>query len=84
MGDNWLRLYRGSSHRDTSGDGVRVSLHEGQEFENLLRAIAEISRLRGIITLASQAPSLIVAKHAIGKDRTAVRMTKYLNAERRK
>lgn len=44
---------------------------------------AENKEMRAILWQASQDLTLLVAKHAIGKDRTAVRMTKYLHAATR-
>ncbi len=45
--------------------------------------VDEIVRLRAVLKLAGDDLSLIVAKTAIGKDRTVIRMAKYLRAERR-
>lgn len=42
----------------------------------------EIARLRRLLFQTAQDLSLLVAKHKIGKDRTTVRMTKYLHAEK--
>lgn len=42
----------------------------------------EIGRQRKLIRLVRDDLSLIVAKHAIGKDRTVRRMGKYLHAEK--
>lgn len=46
--------------------------------------VDEIVRLRAVLKLARDDLTLIVAKNAIGKDRTVRRMAKYLNAEVRK
>ena len=59
----------------------RASLKSCEAMED---AANEIERLNRVVVLVGQDLSLIVAKHAIGKDRTARRMTKYLNAERKK
>lgn len=39
----------------------------------------ENRQMRATLWLAKQDLSLLVAKHAIGRDKTAIRMTKYLH-----
>lgn len=42
----------------------------------------ENRKMQATLWLARQDLSLLIAKHAIGKDRTAKRMTKYLHAQK--
>lgn len=69
-----MRNYAGEIDKISAIGGVRLAMKEAAD---------EIDRLRKLLKLASDDLSLIVAKHAIGKDRTVARMAKYLNAEKR-